>query len=99
MSHLGSALFSGLRGGTFMCTLMRLNRRLKHLLFHSLLRQEVHFFQTTNTGRLAGRKAAPVALHWDAQKSEVDSRRPPHYSLLLFISQAVFLLACTPTWT
>lgn len=57
MSHLGSALFSGLRGGTFMCTLMRLNRRLKHLLFHSLLRQEVHFFQTTNTGRQAGRRS------------------------------------------
>lgn len=49
-----------------MCTLMRLNRRLKHLLFHSLLRQEVHFFQTTNSGRLAGRKAESAARHWDA---------------------------------
>lgn len=40
-----------------MCTLMRLNRRLKHLLFHSLLRQEVHFFQTTNTGGQTGRRS------------------------------------------
>lgn len=45
-----------------MCTLMRLNRRLKHLLFHSLLRQEVHFFQTTNTGKLSARLHSDVDL-------------------------------------
>lgn len=33
-----------------MCTLARLNRRLKHLLFHTLLEQEVHFFETNNPG-------------------------------------------------
>lgn len=66
-----------------MCTLMRLNRRLKHLLFRSLLRQEVHFFQTTNTGRLAGRKVEPAALHWDAEKSPVHSRRTASSSLFL----------------
>lgn len=50
MFHPDSALFSGLRGGTFLCTLTRLNRRLKRLLFHSLLQQEVHFFEKINTG-------------------------------------------------
>lgn len=33
-----------------MCTLARLNRRLKHLLFHTLLQQEVHFFEVNNSG-------------------------------------------------
>lgn len=27
-----------------MCTLARLNKRLKHVLFRTLLQQEVHFF-------------------------------------------------------
>ncbi|TMS22575.1 Antigen peptide transporter 2 [Larimichthys crocea] len=59
---LGSALFSGLRGGIFMCTLARLNRRLKHLLFHTLLQQEVHFFEVNNSGSLSSR------LHSDVDK-------------------------------
>ncbi|XP_028287889.1 antigen peptide transporter 2 [Parambassis ranga] len=57
---LGSALFSGLRGGLFMCTLARLNKRLKHLLFHSLLQQEVHFFEENNPGRLSSRLHSDV---------------------------------------
>ncbi|XP_040923425.1 antigen peptide transporter 2 [Toxotes jaculatrix] len=57
---LGSALFSGLRGGIFMCTLARLNKRLKHLLFHSLMRQEVHFFEENKPGRLSSRLHSDV---------------------------------------
>lgn len=57
---LGSALFSGLRGGIFMCTLARLNKRLKHLLFHTLLQQEVHFFDENNPGRLSSRLHSDV---------------------------------------
>ncbi|XP_074475434.1 antigen peptide transporter 2 [Sebastes fasciatus] len=57
---LGSALFSGSRGGIFMCTLARLNKRLKHLLFHSLLQQEVHFFEENNPGRLSSRLHSDV---------------------------------------
>lgn len=48
--NLNSAVFSGMRGGIFMCALSRLNKRLKHLLFYSLLQQEVHFFQENNPG-------------------------------------------------
>lgn len=48
--HLNSALFSGLRGGIFMCTLARLNKRLKHRLFHTLMQQEVHFFEEDKPG-------------------------------------------------
>ncbi|XP_041829386.1 antigen peptide transporter 2 [Melanotaenia boesemani] len=56
----GSALFSGLRGGVFMNTLARLNKRVKHLLFHSLLQQEVHFFEENNPGKLASRLHSDV---------------------------------------
>lgn len=57
---LGSALFSGLRGGIFMCTLARLNKRLKHLLFHTLLQQEVHFFDENKPGSLSSRLHSDV---------------------------------------
>lgn len=33
-----------------MCTLARLNKRLKHLLFHTLLQQEVNFFEENKPG-------------------------------------------------
>lgn len=59
---LGSALSSGLRGGTFMLTLARLNKRLKGLLFQSLLQQEVQFFEENNSGSLASR------LHLDVDR-------------------------------
>uniref|UniRef100_A0A3P8QYK4 Transporter associated with antigen processing, subunit type t, teleost specific n=1 Tax=Astatotilapia calliptera TaxID=8154 RepID=A0A3P8QYK4_ASTCA len=58
--HLNSALFSGMRGGIFMCTLARLNKRLKHLLFHTLLKQEVQFFDDNNPGRLSSRLHSDV---------------------------------------
>ncbi|MEQ2210873.1 hypothetical protein XENOCAPTIV_020908 [Xenoophorus captivus] len=47
---MGVILFSGMRGGIFMVALARLNKRLKHLLFHNLLKQEVHFFEANNPG-------------------------------------------------
>lgn len=59
---LGSALFSGMRGGIFMCSLARLNKRLKHLLFHTLLQQEVNFFDENKPGRLSSR------LHSDVER-------------------------------
>lgn len=57
---LGSALFSGVRGGLFMFSLARLNRRLKHLLFHSLLQQEIPFFEEDNPGKLSSRLHSDV---------------------------------------
>lgn len=35
-----------------MCTLSRLNRRMKHLLFRTLLQQEVHFFEKNDPGEM-----------------------------------------------
>lgn len=60
VASLGSALFSGLRGSVFMCSLSRLNKRLKHLLFGTLLQQEVHFFDENNTGHLSSRLHSDV---------------------------------------
>ncbi|RVE59997.1 hypothetical protein OJAV_G00193880 [Oryzias javanicus] len=57
---VGSSLFSGLRGGIFMCSLARLNKRLKNLLFHSLLQQEMHFFEENKPGRLSSRLHSDV---------------------------------------
>lgn len=43
-----------------MFTLARLNQRLKHLLFHTLLQQEVHFFDENKPGRLSSRLHSDV---------------------------------------
>lgn len=43
-----------------MCALARLNNRLKHLLFHTLLKQEVQFFDENNAGRLSSRLHSDV---------------------------------------
>lgn len=60
LASLGSAMFSGARGGLFMFSLARLNRRLKHLLFNSLLQQEIQFFEENNPGKLSSRLHSDV---------------------------------------
>ncbi|XP_029934449.1 antigen peptide transporter 2 [Myripristis murdjan] len=57
---LGSAVFSCLRGSTFMWTLSRLNKTMKLLLFHNLLQQDVHFFKENSPGSLASRLDSDV---------------------------------------
>ncbi|CAL9699529.1 unnamed protein product [Knipowitschia caucasica] len=57
---LSSAMFSGTRGGLFMFSLARLNRRLKHLLFHTLLQQEIQFFEEKKSGQLSSRLHSDV---------------------------------------
>ncbi|XP_030631238.1 antigen peptide transporter 2 [Chanos chanos] len=52
---LGSSLFSGLRGGMFMCSLCRLNKRIRHKLFQNLLQQEINFFEENKPGSLTSR--------------------------------------------
>uniref|UniRef100_A0A3B1K017 Transporter associated with antigen processing, subunit type t, teleost specific n=1 Tax=Astyanax mexicanus TaxID=7994 RepID=A0A3B1K017_ASTMX len=51
----GSSLFSGLRGGMFMCSLSRLNRRIRHMLFQNLMKQEISFFEDNKPGSLTSR--------------------------------------------
>nr|XP_046223856.1 antigen peptide transporter 2 [Oncorhynchus gorbuscha] len=52
---LGSALCSGLRGGLFMCSLSRLNKRMRHMLFHNLVQQDIPFFEENKPGSLVSR--------------------------------------------
>ncbi|XP_066520628.1 antigen peptide transporter 2 [Hoplias malabaricus] len=52
---LGSSIFTGLRGGMFMCCLSRLNRRIRHMLFKNLMKQEISFFEENKPGNLTSR--------------------------------------------
>ncbi|KAG5262402.1 hypothetical protein AALO_G00274760 [Alosa alosa] len=52
---LGSSLFGGLRGGMFMCSLCRMNKRIRHMLFQNLIRQEITFFEENKPGSLSSR--------------------------------------------
>ncbi len=45
-----SSMFSGMRGGMFMCSLSRLNKRIRHMLFQNLMKQEISFFEENKPG-------------------------------------------------
>ncbi|KAG7325002.1 hypothetical protein KOW79_011318 [Hemibagrus wyckioides] len=51
----GSSMFTGLRGGMFMCSLSRLNKRIRHMLFQNLLKQDIIFFEENKPGSLTSR--------------------------------------------
>ncbi|XP_062399140.1 ATP-binding cassette sub-family B member 9 isoform X2 [Sardina pilchardus] len=50
-----SSIAIGVRGGVFSITLARLNIRLRNLLFRSLMRQEIGFFDLNHTGDITSR--------------------------------------------
>lgn len=43
-------MFTGLRGGMFMCSLNRLNKRIRHMLFQNLIKQDICFFEENKPG-------------------------------------------------
>uniref|UniRef100_A0A673VUU0 Transporter associated with antigen processing, subunit type t, teleost specific n=1 Tax=Salmo trutta TaxID=8032 RepID=A0A673VUU0_SALTR len=47
--------FGCLRGGLFMCSLSRLNKRMRHMLFRNLVQQDIPFFEENKPGSLASR--------------------------------------------
>ncbi|MCI4384397.1 hypothetical protein PGIGA_G00038210 [Pangasianodon gigas] len=51
----GSSMFTGLRGGMFMCSLGRLNKRIRHMLFQNLMKQDISFFEENKPGSLTSR--------------------------------------------
>ncbi|XP_005156356.1 antigen peptide transporter 2 [Danio rerio] len=55
LCSLGSSMFSGLRGGMFMFSLNRLNKRIRNLLFQNVMKQEIDFFDEIKPGNLASR--------------------------------------------
>ncbi|KAI1900942.1 hypothetical protein AGOR_G00055020 [Albula goreensis] len=52
---LVSSIAIGVRGGVFSITFARLNVRLRNLLFRSLMRQEIGFFDANHTGDITSR--------------------------------------------
>uniref|UniRef100_A0A8C9WDM2 ABC-type oligopeptide transporter ABCB9 n=1 Tax=Scleropages formosus TaxID=113540 RepID=A0A8C9WDM2_SCLFO len=52
---LVSSVAIGVRGGVFSLTFARLNVRLRNLLFRSLMRQEIGFFDANHTGDITSR--------------------------------------------
>uniref|UniRef100_A0A673W4D4 ABC-type oligopeptide transporter ABCB9 n=1 Tax=Salmo trutta TaxID=8032 RepID=A0A673W4D4_SALTR len=52
---LASSIAFGVRGGLFSLTFARLNLRLRNLLFRSLMRQEIGFFDANHTGDITSR--------------------------------------------
>mmetsp|Transcript_51599 Transcript_51599/g.117463 ORF Transcript_51599/g.117463 Transcript_51599/m.117463 type:complete len:765 (+) Transcript_51599:173-2467(+) len=59
--YLGSAVFTGLRGGLFWLAGARVVARLRLRLFSSLLKREIDFFDRTSTGELTSRLGADAA--------------------------------------
>ncbi|CAM4640040.1 unnamed protein product [Lepidochelys olivacea] len=62
LASFGSSLAAGCRGGLFMFTLSRLNIRIRQLLFSSLVRQDLAFFQQVKTGDLTSRLSKDTTM-------------------------------------
>ncbi|XP_043939243.1 ABC-type oligopeptide transporter ABCB9-like [Protopterus annectens] len=58
---VGSSVCSGLRSGLLTYTLSRLNRRIRNLLFQSIVQQEIGFFEFNKTGGLTSRLSLDTA--------------------------------------
>ncbi|XP_059826583.1 ABC-type oligopeptide transporter ABCB9-like [Hypanus sabinus] len=62
LASVVSALSAGCRGGLFMFTLARLNKRIRNLLFTSLTSQEIGFFESTHTGEIISRLSTDTTV-------------------------------------
>lgn len=52
---LGTAIAAGLRGGLFTLIAARFSKRISNLLFGSIVKQEIGFFDSTKTGEIVSR--------------------------------------------
>ncbi|XP_072271896.1 ABC-type oligopeptide transporter ABCB9 [Pyxicephalus adspersus] len=59
---VGSSFSAGVRGGLFTFTFARLNIRIRNLLFHSLLTQEIGFFDENHTGDIISRLTSDTTI-------------------------------------
>lgn len=59
------AMFTGIRGGLFTYATTRLTVRIRTKLFHSLLRQDIGFFDTNRTGEITSRLSADTTTVTD----------------------------------
>ncbi|XP_057554893.1 antigen peptide transporter 2 [Hippopotamus amphibius kiboko] len=92
----GSSLSAGCRGSTFTFIMSRINLRIRELLFSSLLRQDLAFFQETKTGELNSRLSSDTRLmsNWLPLNANVLSR-----SLVKVLGLYSFMLSLSPRLT
>ncbi|XP_067865028.1 antigen peptide transporter 2-like [Heterodontus francisci] len=62
VTSMGSSISAGLRGGLFMFTMSRLNKRVRNQLFTSVVHQEIGFFEATRTGDISSRLSTDTTL-------------------------------------
>ncbi|XP_074167186.1 antigen peptide transporter 2 [Sminthopsis crassicaudata] len=93
---LGSSFSAGCRGGLFTLILSRINLRIRRLLFSSLLRQDLSFFQETKTGELNSRLSSDTNLmsRWLPLNANVFLR-----SLVKVIGLYGFMFSLSPRLT
>ncbi|CAN0378698.1 unnamed protein product [Rangifer tarandus platyrhynchus] len=92
----GSSLCAGCRGSIFLFTMSRINLRIREMLFSSLLRQDLPFFQETKTGELNSRLSSDTKLmsSWLPFNTNVMSR-----SLVKVLGLYSFMLKLSPRLT
>ncbi|XP_038200004.1 antigen peptide transporter 2 [Arvicola amphibius] len=92
----GSSLSAGCRGGFFLFTMSRINLRIRELLFSSLLRQDLGFFQETKTGELNSRLSSDTSLmsRWLPLNANILLR-----SLVKVLGLYFFMLRVSPRLT
>ncbi|ERE88233.1 antigen peptide transporter 2 [Cricetulus griseus] len=93
---VGSSLSAGCRGGSFLFTMSRINLRIRELLFSSLLRQDLGFFQETKTGELNSRLSSDTSLmsRWLPLNANILLR-----SLVKVVGLYYFMLRVSPRLT
>ncbi|KAM9006554.1 antigen peptide transporter 2 isoform X2 [Sarcophilus harrisii] len=93
---LGSSFSAGCRGGLFTLIFSRINLRIRRLLFSSLLRQDLSFFQETKTGELNSRLSSDTNLmsRWLPLNANVFLR-----SLVKVIGLYGFMFSLSPRLT
>ncbi|XP_036624627.1 antigen peptide transporter 2-like [Trichosurus vulpecula] len=93
---LGSLFFAGCRGYLFTIVLSRINLRIRRLLFSSLLRQDLSFFQKNKTGELNSRLSSDTILmsRWLPGNANVLIQ-----NLMKVMGQYIFMLNLSPWLT
>lgn len=56
----GTSICSGIRGGLFMVAVARMNIRVRNLLFQSVIKQDIGFFDQSSTGEITSRLTSDV---------------------------------------
>uniref|UniRef100_A0A7N6BKH8 ABC-type oligopeptide transporter ABCB9 n=1 Tax=Anabas testudineus TaxID=64144 RepID=A0A7N6BKH8_ANATE len=72
MLALGSSLAVGVREGVFSLTFARLNLRIRSVLFRTLMRQEIAFFDENHTGDILSRLSADTTQMSDLISENVN---------------------------